>query len=220
MRAGFSWVMVDLEHGIGDEGSLVPMLWATRAAGGYALVRVASHDPARIARVLDLGADAIMLPSVDTAEQARRIVAAATWPPHGERGVSLQSRAGDYGSLSHAEVSNQDRRPYVVVQIETPEGLRNVREIAAVDGVSALFLGPTDLTHSMGIPGRFDVPEFREAVAAVAKSAAEAGKTAAVLAADAVAAERYREDGYSLIAIGSDGGYLKAKAQSVLADVG
>ena len=218
--AGFSWVMVDLEHGIGDEGSLVPTLWATRAAGGYALVRVASHDPARIARVLDLGADAIMLPSVDTAEQARGIVAAATWPPHGERGVSLQSRAGGYGSLIHAEVSSSGRRPYVVVQIETPEGLRNAREIAAVEGVSALFLGPTDLTHSMGIPGQFEVPEFREAVAAVAKSAAKAGKTAAVLATDVAAADRYREEGYTLIAIGSDGGYLKAKAQSVIADVG
>src|SRR5699024_4040217 len=128
--------------------------------------------------------------------------------------------AGGYGSLIHAEVSSSGRRPYVVMQIETPEGLRNAREIAAVEGVSALFLGPTDLTHSMGIPGQFEVPEVREAVAAVAKSAAKAGKTAEVLATDVAAADRYREEGYSLIAIGSDGGYLKAKAQSVIADVG
>ncbi|KAB1642311.1 HpcH/HpaI aldolase family protein [Gulosibacter chungangensis] len=207
--AGASWVMIDLEHGSGSEAGLLPTLWAVRAAGGQSLVRVESADPARIARALDFGADAIMLPSVNSVTEAEAIVQAAFWPPVGRRGVSLQSRAGGYGNLRHADVADLADAPYIVVQIETEAGLEHVHDIAKVPGVGALFLGPTDLTHDLRIPGQQDHPRFRSAVAEVAAAAAEAGIDAAVLASDRESAEAFADSGYTLIAIGSDAGHLR-----------
>lgn len=209
VRAGASWVMLDLEHGAGSESNLLASLWAVRAAGGYSLVRVESAQSPRIARTLDLGADAIMIPGVNTSAEAETIVQAAQWPPLGSRGVSLQSRAGRYGDLSHAEVADPANAPFIVVQIETAEGLRNVREIAAVPGLGALFLGPTDLTHDLGIPGQLDHPDFTAAVETVAVASQDHGLQAGVLAGGREAAIRFVSAGYALIAIGSDASHLR-----------
>lgn len=214
-RAGYDWLLIDLEHGSGSEAGLLHELQAVAGTGATAVVRVEANDQARIGRALDFGAEGIMVPRVDTAEDAAAAVAAMWYPPQGARGVAQMNRSGGFGRRPGGDLAAANDRVLAIVQIESPNGVANAAAIAAVDGVDALFIGPSDLSHSLGVPGDLDSKRFRDAVDHVVKVARAAGKATGILVQDAEQAARYARDGFQLLAIGGDSVFLAANARSV-----
>lgn len=213
---GFDWLLVDLEHGAGTEADLLPQLQAIAGRGAAAIVRPERSDRLRISRALDLGADGVMLPRVDSAREASAAVRHLRYPPGGIRGVALMTRGAQYGAIAHAEVAGVNDELLCMVQIESPEAVAAAPAIAAVDGVDVLFVGPTDLTHTMGIPGRIEDPRYEEAITEVAGAAEEAGKAAGVLLWRLEDMERYVRLGYRFFAVSSDGAILAAGARALV----
>jgi len=181
--AGFDFVVVDTEHTplgletVADclraiDASETPPEGGTRESERGAkrpvssIVRVPWNDPIRIKRLLDLGPDGLLVPMVDTAEEAREAVSATRYPPAGERGVAA-ARAADYGRNFESYVRGEHRDVSLLLQIESAEAVENAAEIAAVDGVNALFVGPADLSASLGVFAEWDDPELLAAVETV-----------------------------------------------------
>jgi 4-hydroxy-2-oxoheptanedioate aldolase len=216
-RAGFDWVLIDLEHGAGSEADLLANLHAMGATRSAALVRPRSGERLRIGRALDLGAHGIMVPRVDLPEQAREAVSWMRYPPDGTRGLALSTRGAGLGELGHNDIQVINARICGIIQIESPSAVEHAAEIAAIDGVDVLFVGPTDLSHSLGVPGRFDDPIYLEALRHVATTAEAAGKAAGILLRDAAALPRHRELGFRFIGLGSDGAFIADAARAVLA---
>jgi 4-hydroxy-2-oxoheptanedioate aldolase len=157
--AGFDAFLVDQEHG---EGTLTDGVAQLRAASAYdtsLLIRVPSHDPNHIKRVLDAGFEGVMVPGIESAQQAKAIVDACRYPPHGRRGTAGTIRAGDYGRRWNDYLARHVDELLVIVQIESALAVERVPEIAAVAGVDVLFIGPLDLSASIGKTGKFDDPE-------------------------------------------------------------
>jgi 2-dehydro-3-deoxyglucarate aldolase/4-hydroxy-2-oxoheptanedioate aldolase len=216
-RAGFDWCLVDLEHGLGGEGSLHVELAAVELTGAAAFVRVESAAPLRIGRVLDHGAAGVMIPRLRSAADAAQVVSLARYSPAGARGVALSVRGADYGSAGAGDVGLIDEATTVMIQIENDAALADVEAIAAVDGVDVLFVGPNDLSHSMAIPGRFDDPRYLDALAAVALAARSAGKVAGVMLSSSDEFEPHSELGYSFFALSTDALLLSRAARAALA---
>jgi len=169
-------------------------------------VRIAANETPRFKRVLDLGADGVMVPYVNSEAEARAAVAASRFPPLGVRGVSKFNRAAGFGQDFEQAYAHSHERLVVIAQIETPEALANLDAIAAVDGIDVLFLGPLDLSTNLGIPSQFEHPRFLAARAQVADAARRNGKAAGILLANAEQIPATRHEGYTVIALGSDGG--------------
>jgi 2-keto-3-deoxy-L-rhamnonate aldolase RhmA len=205
--AGLDWLLVDLEHGSGSEEALVGQVLAAAVHDVPLLVRVESLERIRVGRVLDLGAAGVMIPRVGDAAQAKQVVRWARYPPDGERGMATYNRACGFGTRTEALATANDEVT-VIVQIETRGALDEVEQIAATPGVDALFVGPLDLSQSLGVRGDYEAPGFQEAVARVATAAADHGIVAGILARDRQAADRYAAAGFGLIAVGSDFTFL------------
>ncbi len=216
-RAGFDWVIIDLEHGAGTESELLANLHAMGATATAALVRPQSGERLRIGRALDLGAHGIMVPRVDRPEQAEEAIAFMRYPPDGTRGLALSTRGAGLGERGHTQIQAVNRQVLGIIQIESPSAVEHAPEIAAIDGVDVLFVGPTDLSHSLGIPGRFDDPVYLAALRRVATTAEAAGKAAGILLRDAAALPRHRDLGFRFIGLGSDGAFITDGARAVLA---
>jgi 2-keto-3-deoxy-L-rhamnonate aldolase RhmA len=203
--AGMDWVVIDLEHGAGTEGDALAQMHAIRRTGAGALVRVESLDRARIGHALDLGADGVVVPRLEGADDARLAVDACRYA--GSRGVARYNRAWQWGMLPGTK-AEADRGVVVVAQIETRSALESVDEIAAVDGVDVVFVGPADLAHSLGIDGPADDPELLEHAHRVAAAAGRAGKAAGMLVPTLEAAAKYRRLGFTFLGCASDGGFV------------
>lgn len=214
--AGFDYVIIDLEHGMGSERDVLPQLQALGAAGTSAIVRVESHERQRVHRVLDVGAHGVMFPRVDTAEQARACVAAMRYQPEGERGVAVLVRASGYGQSFTAYRDGQRESLLTVLQIETEEAVKNVDEIAAVPGADALYVGPMDLSTSLGVFRRYDDPKFVAAVERVAEAAKRHGRILGILLPQPVDIGKYRDMGFALITSGTDTLFLLNGARQTL----
>jgi 4-hydroxy-2-oxoheptanedioate aldolase len=214
--AGYDWALIDLEHGAGDERDTLSQLHALEHTSAAAIVRVESNARQRVHRVLDLGAHGIMFPRIDNADQAREAVAAMRYPPLGVRGVALANRACEFGStfLSYLQTANDAL--LCVVQIETPTSVKNVEEIAAVDGVDVLFIGPSDLSQSLGILGQFRHPTFVDAVERTSRAAARFGKTAGILLPKPEDFAFFHEAGFRFLGSGADGVLLNQAARSLV----
>ncbi len=145
-ECGYDWVLIDLEHGCESEAALPNQLRALRGSQTLGIVRVSAPHPDLISRVLDWGADGIMVPHVNTAAEAQHCVDAANYPPKGHRGVSRTVRAYGYGMRLPGD---SPTKPIILAQIETLEGVANVDQIAAVEGIDALFIGPADLSFDL-----------------------------------------------------------------------
>ncbi|MFT6556909.1 HpcH/HpaI aldolase family protein [Sneathiella sp.] len=159
--AGFDAIMIDHEHGSGNLPQAIDQHRAIRCAGDTSvLMRIPSNDPVAVKRALDAGMEGIMFPAVNTAEQARAAVAACRYPPNGTRGVGLgAARAAAYGRDKERYLEEFEDKLLIICQIESKEAVGNIEEIAAVDGVDMLFIGPYDLSGSIGKPGWFDDPQ-------------------------------------------------------------
>ena len=212
--AGFDWLLVDLEHGGGDESSLVGQQLAADAHGVPMLVRVESTDRIRAGRVLDLGAEGVMFPRVESAAQAEEAVRHLRYPRQGDRGVATYNRAAGFGT--HPEALNTANDRIVgIVQVENKLAVERVHDIAAVPGVDVLFIGPRDLSYDLGVPGDTTAPVFLDAVRRVLAAADRAGIAAGILAPDAGTALRYADEGFRFIGISSDATLLATVARQV-----
>ena len=207
-QAGFDWVLIDLEHGAGGEGELVSQLQAVQHTPAAAIVRVESTERQRINRALDLGADGIMVPRIDTCEQAQAVSAALQFPPNGTRGVAKMNRAYGFGPHFKSYLEHARENLLSMVQIESDTSLRNLEEIASTPGIDVVFVGSSDLSYSMGIPFDLQHPRFQSALKQVAEAARHYGKIAGIKIGDSEELERYLELGYRFIACGSDGDLL------------
>ena len=216
-RAGFDWVIIDLEHGAASESELLANLHAVASTPATALVRPRSADRLRVGRVLDLGAHGVMIPRIDLPAQAAEVISFMRYPPDGARGLALSTRGAGLGELGHTDVRAINQRITGIIQIESPSAVEHAAEIAAIDGVDVLFVGPTDLSHSMGIPGQFDDPRFLAALERVVAAADGAGKAAGILLYNMAVVPRHLDLGYRFVGLGSDGSFVSDGARSVLA---
>ena len=216
-RAGFDWLIVDLEHGAGNEAGLVPILTSIEVTPTAALVRPASGERIRIGRALDLGATGIMVPRLDTVDEVRQAVSYLRYPPDGVRGVALLTRGARFGSVPHAKVRSLNDDVLGIIQIESAAAVASVAEIAAIDGVDVLFVGPSDLSHSLGIPGQLEHADYLAALDAVVAAARRAGKSAGILLRQASDLQRHLKLGFRFVGIGSDAGFVVDAAAAALA---
>ena len=196
---GFDWVLIDLEHGCEPESSLPNQLRALRGGQTKAIVRVGAPHPDLIGRVLDWGADGIMVPHVNTAAEATHCVEAATYPPAGRRGVSRTVRAHGYGLRPPGA---DTPGPIILAQIETVEGVGNVDAIAAVPGIDALFIGPADLAFDLR--ARDSQLSYDECVDRIVRAARDQGKTSGILVRHSDDWDRIRSLGLTWLAMDSD----------------
>ena len=214
--AGYDWALIDLEHGAGGERETLYQLQALEHTSAATIVRVESNIRQRAHRVLDLGASGIMFPRIDTPAQAVDAVAAMRYPPAGVRGVALANRACEYGSAARAYMQASSDSLLCVAQIETVSSLENVEEIAAVEGVDVLFIGPSDLSQSLGIFGEFTHPRFTSAVKRIAAAARQHRKAIGILLPKPDDFDLYYELGFRFIASGADGVLLNNAARNLV----
>jgi 2-keto-3-deoxy-L-rhamnonate aldolase RhmA len=158
-----------------------------------------------------------MVPRIDRPEQAVEAISFMRYPPDGTRGLALSTRGAGLGERGHTEMRAINEQVVGIIQIESPSAVELAPDIAAIDGVDVLFVGPTDLTHSMGIPGRFDDARYLSALERVVAAAQGAGKAAGILLRDAKALPRHIELGFQFVGLGSDGAFVADGARAVLA---
>ncbi|WP_404405163.1 4-hydroxy-2-oxoheptanedioate aldolase [Pelagibacterium halotolerans] len=206
--AGFDWLLIDGEHAPNDLPLMMAQLQAIAAGRGEAVVRLPIGEAWQIKQVLDIGAQTLLIPMVETAEQARALVRATRYPPHGVRGVGAAlarasnfNRIGDYLQTADEEIC-------LLLQVESRAGLAAIEEIAAIEGVDGIFIGPADLAADMGYIGKPGAPEVQEAVENGLGRILTAGKAAGILTADQTLARRYIALGATFVAVGSDVGLL------------
>ncbi|QAY64755.1 2-dehydro-3-deoxyglucarate aldolase [Xylanimonas allomyrinae] len=215
--SGVDWVLVDAEHSPVGLETTTSLLQAMSPYPATAVVRVPSADPVTIKQYLDLGAQTLVVPMVDTPEQAEAAVRAAHYPPRGIRGVGSALARGARWSRVEDYLANAASHVAVVVQIESETGVANAGAIAAVDGVDGVFVGPSDLAASMGLLGQQTHPDVVAAVLATFEAVRAAGTPVGVNAFDPVAARAYLDAGATFVLVGADVALL-ARGSEALAD--
>ncbi|MEM7405364.1 MAG: aldolase/citrate lyase family protein [Pseudomonadota bacterium] len=215
--AGCEYVIFDMEHAGFSIEQLKWQVACCRGIGVAPMVRVPRGEYAFVARALDVGAEGIMVPMVDSEAAARAIVEATRYPPKGRRGAAFGFAHDDYlpgdPSTKMRRANNQN---LVIAQIETERGLAEVEEIAALDGIDCLWLGHFDMTNFLGIPGQFEHPAFKGAIERIVAAAQANGKGLGFMAADAAWMREYRGYGFNMLAAGTDQGILAAGVAAVL----
>lgn len=210
------WLLIDAEHGPNDLRSVLSQLQAIAGYTTAPVVRTADHSESMIKRLLDIGAQSLLVPMVESADQAEALVAAMRYPLRGIRGVGagMARAARWYGVDNYME--NAESELCLVLQIESLAGLQALEEIASVDGVDGLFVGPADLAAALGHLGKPGHPEVVEVVEQALQRIAAAGKAAGVYCGDPQQAQRYRQLGASFMLIAADSILLRNAAQAQL----
>ena len=201
--AGFDWMLLDTEHSPADVLTVLPQLQAAAAYNVSTVVRPAANDPVLIKRLLDGGAQSLLIPYVQSVAEAEAAVAAVRYPPEGIRGVAGLTRASRFGRVA-GYAKRAAEEICLLVQVETRKSLDAIEDIAAVDGVDGIFIGPGDLSASLGHPGELFHPEVVAAVEGAISRVAAAGKPAGVLTYDLDFARRCMELGTLFTAVGAD----------------
>jgi 2-dehydro-3-deoxyglucarate aldolase len=212
--AGFDWLLLDGEHGPNDVTTFIPQLMALKGSRSAAVVRPPANDPVIIKRLLDIGFYNFLIPLVDSADDARRAVAATRYPPAGIRGVAVSHRSNMFGTLPDYQATINDQIG-VVVQIETANAVRDIERICAVEGVDAIFVGPSDLSAAMGHLGKPLEPVVQETIRTLFARAKANGKPSGILAPVEADARRYIEWGATFVAVGSDVGLFRTATQAL-----
>lgn len=216
-RSGLDWVVVDLEHGYTTESELLAHLTAIEAGGAAALVRPQSGERLRIGRALDLGAHGIVVPRLDSVEEVREAVTFLGYPPSGARGVALLTRGARLGTVNHAGVAGLNADIVGIVQIESPGAVAAADAIAATDGVDVLFVGPADLSHSLGVPGQFADERYQAGLRTVVDACRAHGKAAGILLYDPATFAPHLELGFTFVGIGADISFVNDGVRGALA---
>lgn len=214
--AGFDWVVIDGEHAPNDIPLLVLQLQAMRGGTAEPVFRIPWNEPVIVKRALDAGARSLLIPFVQNAEEARKAVAAARYPPLGIRGVAVAPRANDFG-----RVPNYHRDAHletcILVQLETRAALKEIEAIAAVDGVDGMFIGPSDLAADFGHLADNKHPEVQATILDAVKRIRSTGRSAGTLTGNLDDVETFFQMGFNFIAAGSDVGLLARGAESIAA---
>ena len=214
--AGLDWVVIDTEHGPGSERDTLGQIQALAHTGTSPLVRIESMERPRFSRALDLGATGVVVPRIGGVEEARQSVENCRYG--GARGVARYNRAWSWG-MAAGELEDVDEQVVCAIQIETQSALSAVDEIAAIDGVDVLFVGPVDLAHSLGISGGPDNRELLTEVGRVAEAARAAGKAAGMLVGTPEQVRLYRDLGFTFLGCSSDSGLLMQEARKLAAEL-
>lgn len=214
---GFDWLFIDAEHGPLETAELLGILQAV-SRDLPCIVRLPAADPVTIAKTLDLGAAGIIVAQVNTPEQAAAVVRAARYAPQGARGVGL-SRAHGYGTNFKEYLKLANDEVAVIVQAENVRAVENIEAIAGVPGVDAVFVGPYDLSASLGKMGQVDDPVVTGAIARVTEACRAAGMPLGYFGVGAAAVRPYAELGYNLLVAGVDTAYLAQGAKALLAEL-
>lgn len=215
-QAGFDFVIIDLEHGAGNEKDILGQLQALAKSTAAPIVRVESHERLRTQRVLDLGVQGIMFPRLRTVSEVHAAVDALYYPPIGARGVAKMVRATNFGQNFDEYYSNQRNNIIGIIQVETKEILDCLDEVAAIEGVDVLFVGPMDLTMTLGVFGQFDHPDYLNALKATSDAAKKAGKVCGVLLTSPDQLIMYYNLGFRFFTLGSDAGFVNSGAQNTI----
>ncbi|HWU17089.1 MAG TPA: aldolase/citrate lyase family protein [Devosia sp.] len=210
---GFDWLLLDMEHSPNDFLLVVDHLRAA-GVGAPIVVRVPWNEPIMVKRLLDAGVTSLMFPYVQTVEEAKAAVAATRYPPHGIRGVAGTTRATSYGRREN--LARAAEQIAVVVQIETPEAMTAIGDIARVDGVDGVFIGPNDLAANMGHLGSSTHPEVRDAMLRGAAQIRAAGKSSGTLGYNSTHSASPFTDGFDFLGVASDAGAIVAGATEKL----
>ena len=214
--AGFDYLVLDQEHGLGDPTSLSAQLQAMSATATVGVVRVPWNDHVYLKRVLDVGAEAVLIPSVDTAEEARAAVAACLYPPRGRRGTASSSvRASSYG-MAPDYVATCAENLLIACQIESARAVENIDEILAVDGIDLIFIGPFDLSATVGQMGNLKHPEVARLIGRAEERIKAAGRPMGTVPHPGCTWKDMFERGYQFVNAGSDVARLR---DGSLADV-
>jgi 2-dehydro-3-deoxyglucarate aldolase/4-hydroxy-2-oxoheptanedioate aldolase len=216
--AGFDFLVVDMEHTPIDVVQMVDILRTIAGTPAQAIVRPPWNDMVMVKRAMDAGALSLLLPFVQNADEARRAVAYTRYPPEGVRGVAGSHRGSRYGNVDNY-LKRANTEICVIVQIETVGALDRLEEIAAVPGVDSIFIGPSDLSASMGFLGDMGNPEVQEKLAGAAAHCRRLGKPCGIIGANPEAVGKFLEYGYSWAAIGSDISLMVGRAQEYLGRV-
>jgi 4-hydroxy-2-oxoheptanedioate aldolase len=210
------WVLIDTEHAPIELPGVLEQLRALEGSGVSALVRPAWNDPVIFKRLLDSGAQTLLVPYVQSADEARRAVAATRYPPEGYRGVAVVHRANRYGRVDDY-FHRAARELCVLVQLETRAGADNLEAIAAVEGVDGVFVGPSDLAAALGHLGNNRHPEVRAAIEQLGARAVKAGIPIGILATVEGDARAFFDMGFSYVAVASDLGMLRKASDEIIA---
>lgn len=216
--SGFDWFVIDMEHGPNEIGDVLLQLQVSQHGGAEPVVRIPWNEPVIVKRVLDLGAQSIIFPWVNNAEEAQRAVDSTRYPPGGIRGVMSLARMNNFGAQNPHYYKEAADQICNIVQIETVEALNNLEEIAAVDGVDALFIGPSDLSASMGHIGNYQHPDVMDAIAKAFERIKATGKASGFLTANHKDAKWALQHGCNFCAVGSDTQMLTAAAKAAASD--
>lgn len=216
---GLDWVVIDAEHGHLDLKEIVEHLRAARNTKTTPLVRIQEIEQGLIKRVLDIGAEGILVPQVRTAEEVARAVAFAKYPPQGVRGIGAE-RSTRWGMGIPHHVRTANARTLVIPIVENVRAVENFREILSVPGIDAIFFGPHDLAASAGHPGEWANPKVMRSILEMRRRAARRGIPCGILAASAAEARLRRKQGFHMIGIGIDSVLLIRAAQEMLAALG
>jgi 4-hydroxy-2-oxoheptanedioate aldolase len=212
--AGFDWILIDLEHSPNDLESLLAQLQAAAPYSTHPVVRVPWNDMVTMKRVLDVGAQSLLVPYVSNAQEARAAVSFTRYPPQGVRGVAGTTRATrfgrikDYARHAHEEIC-------VLVQVETQGALDNIEAICAIEGVDGVFIGPADLHASLGHPGEIANPKVKPLIDEAVRRIRKAGKAPGILTPSEEDARRWLECGALFVAVGADVGILARGAEAL-----
>jgi 4-hydroxy-2-oxoheptanedioate aldolase len=214
---GYDWMLIDGEHAPNTIQTILAQLQAVAPYATQPVVRAVNGDPTLIKQLLDIGAQTLMVPMVETAEQARALVRAMRYPPHGMRGVggglaraSRWDGVPDYLTRAHESL-------FLIVQVESARGVDNAEAIAAVQGVDAIFVGPADLSTGMGFAGNPRHPDVQAAIRRAVDATLAAGKASGILAPVEEDARRYLEWGCHFVAVGIDISLMRQAARENLA---
>ena len=201
--SGFDWILIDTEHAPNETPMVADQLRAASLGTASPVVRPAWNDVVILKRLLDVGAQTLLVPFVQSAEEAARAVAATRYPPRGVRGVAAVHRANRYGRVPDY-FKRADDEMCVLVQLETRQSLDALEAIAAVDGVEGVFIGPSDLAASLGYLGQNAHPDVRRAIEDACRRAHAAGKPIGILAPLENDARAFLDMGFNYVAVGSD----------------
>ncbi len=213
--AGFDWLLLDMEHSPNDYDDILRQMQVVAGYPTHAVVRPAWNDPLAFKRLLDTGAQTLLVPYVQNADEALAAVRAMRYPPHGIRGMSAVTRATGFGRVAdYAHRCNDEL--CLLVQVETVEALTQIEAIAAVDGVDGIFIGPGDLAASMGIAGQLKHPRLLLAIDDAIARIVACGKAAGILTGDRQLARHFMDRGTSFTAVGVDASLLARAADDLV----
>ena len=212
---GFDWIVIDMEHSPNDIQEVLTQLQIIQGFSSEPVVRVPWNEPVMVKRVLDMGAQTILFPFVEDEKEALAAVQSTRYPPKGIRGVMSAARMNKYGTVTDY-YNKAENEICVIVQCETKKAIENISKIASVEGIDGIFLGPSDISASIGKIGKFEDEEVQSLIMQGLESCKKNNKPSGILTAKKDYAQKYIRDGFTFVAVNSDTNLIARSAENLL----